>query len=182
MGMKKKKTATKRKTIAKKKPAPKKKVNAVPNGYHTVTPYLSLRNADGAIDFYKRAFGAKELMRMPGPDGKIMHAELRIGESVIFLSDESPQSGCRAPESLGGTTGSLMVYVQNVDAVFNRAVAAGASVKMPVSDMFWGDRYGKLGDPFGHEWGLATHMENVSPKEMKKRAQAFMEQMASGQK
>ena len=152
-----------------------KQVKPIPEGYRTVTPYLTLRNGDRAIDFYKRAFGAKELMRMPGPDGKsIMHAELKIGDSIVLLSDEAPDMGsCRSPESLGGASGSLFLYVKDVDAAFKRAVAAGCQVRMPVTDMFWGDRFGKLADPFGHEWGLATHKEDLTPAQVKKRAQAF---------
>ncbi len=177
-----KKTAPKkpaRTKAAAKRTVPQPKTRAVPHGYHTVTPYLTVRNAAAAIDFYRRAFRAEELMRMPGPGGHgTMHAEIKIGDSVIFLSDESPASGSRSPESLGGATGSLHVYVENVDAAFKRAVDAGARVRMPVADMFWGDRYGKLADPFGHEWGLATHLEDLTPAEIGKRAQTFFSQMA----
>ena len=176
-----KKTVPKKKATtraAAKVTAPQPKARAVPREYHTVTPYLTVRNATGAIDFYRRAFGAQELMRMPGPGGHgIMHAEIKIGDSVIFLSDEAPASGSRSPESLGAATGSLHVYVENVDAAFKRALDAGARVRMPVADMFWGDRYGKLVDPFGHEWGLATHREDLTPAEISKRAQAFFSQM-----
>ncbi len=151
-----------------------KQVKPIPEGYRTITPYLMLRNGDRAIDFYKRAFGAKELMRMPGADGKsIMHAELKIGDSIVFLSDEAPDMGsCRSPESLGGASGSLFLYVKDVDAAFKRAVAAGCQVRMPLADMFWGDRYGKVADPFGHEWGLATHKEDLTPAEIGRRAKA----------
>lgn len=156
-----------------------KRVKAIPEGYRTVTPQVTVRGADQAIEFYKRAFGAKLQMRMVGPDGRtIMHAELKIGDSMVFLSDEFPGMGGRSPQSLGGTTGSLHLYVKNVDAAFKRAVAAGAQVKMPVTDMFWGDRYGTLVDPFGHEWGLATHQEDVTPRDMRKRADAFFAQMS----
>jgi uncharacterized glyoxalase superfamily protein PhnB len=118
-------------------------------------------------------------MRMPGPDGKsIMHAEIKIGDSRIFLSEEFPEMGCRSPESLGGTASSLHLYVEDVDAAFKRAVSAGAQVKMPVADMFWGDRFGKLIDPFGHEWGMATHKEDPTPEEICERANAFFAQMA----
>jgi len=159
-----------------------KHVRAVPEGCHTVTPYLTVRGADRAIEFYKRAFGAKEQMRMPGPGGNgIMHAELKIGDSRVFLSDEFPDMGCRSPQSLGGTASSLHLYVKDVDAAFKKAVAAGAQVKMPVADMFWGDRYGKLIDPFGHEWGIATHKEDLTPQEISKRAKAFFAQMAKPQ-
>jgi PhnB protein len=153
------------------------KVKAIPEGYHTVTPHLVVRGADRAIDFYKRAFGAEEQFRIAGPDGKsLMHAEIKIGSSIVFLGDESPDMGCRSPQSLGGSAGSLNLYVEDVDAAFQRAVAAGAQVKMPVTDMFWGDRYGRVLDPFGHEWGLATHKEDVSPGEIAKRAEAFFKQ------
>jgi PhnB protein len=153
---------------------------AIPEGYHTLTPYVVVKNAAEAIDFYKRAFGATEIERMPGPGGQgVMHAELRIGNSVIMLSDEFPGSGCSAPQSIGGTTCQMFLYVEDVDAAYKKAVAAGATAGMPPTDMFWGDRFGKLSDPFGHQWGLATHKEDVSPEEMKKRAEAFFAQMAS---
>ncbi len=156
-----------------------KRVKAIPEGYHTVTPHLTVRGAAQAIEFYQRAFDAKEQMRMPGPDGtSVMHAELRIGDSIIFLNDEFPESGCRSPLSLGGIAGSLHLYVDDVDAAFRRAVAAGAQVRMPVVDMFWGDRYGKVVDPFGHEWGLGTHTEDLTPEEIRKRGEAFFAQMS----
>lgn len=165
---------------AKKSAKAKKSVKPIPTGYHTLTPHLTVRGAARAIEFYKRAFGAKELERMPGPGGtNIVHAELKIGDSIVFLADEFPDMGARAPESLGGTTGSLHLYVKDVDAAFARAVAAGAQVRMPVSDMFWGDRYGKVVDPFGHEWGLGTHKEDLTPAEIGKRAQAFFAQMST---
>ena len=155
-----------------------KRTKAIPEGYHTITPHLSVRGAARAIEFYKRAFGAKEQMRMPGPDGKsVMHAELKIGDSIVFLNDEVPGMGCRSPQSLGGTSGALHLYVEDVDGAFNRAVAAGAQVRMPVSDMFWGDRYGKIIDPFGHEWGIGTHKEDLTPEEIRKRGEAFFKQM-----
>ena len=143
-------------------------VRPIPEGYHSVTPYLTVNGAARAIDFYQRAFGAKEIMRMNGPDGKIGHAELRIGDSVIMLADEMP-GGTRSPQSLGGTTGGVFLYVDAVDKVFNQAVSAGAKVDMPLENMFWGDRYGRLTDPFGHSWSVATHIENVAPQEMEKR-------------
>lgn len=159
------------------------KVSPVPPGYHTVIPSLVVKGADRAIEFYKRAFGAQEIMRMPGPDGKnIVHAELKIGDSHVFLSDEFPAMGSRSPQTIGGTASSIFLYLENVDVVFNQAVAAGAQVRMPLSDMFWGDRFGRVADPFGHEWGLATHVEDVTPEEMAKRSQAFMSQMAKQQK
>jgi len=149
-------------------------VKSIPSGFHTLTPYLAVRGADRAIEFYKKAFGAEELTRMPGPDGKtIGHAELKVGDSVFFLSDEYPGMGCQSPETLKGNTQALHIYVQDVDAAFDRAVAAGATVKMPVADMFWGDRFGKLADPFGHEWSLGTHKEDLSPEEVDRRAKAF---------
>jgi len=154
----------------------------IPAGMHTITPHLVVRDANRAIDFYKKAFGAEELLRMPGPDGKtIMHAELKIGDSVIFLNDEFPEMGARAPESLGGSPVTLSLYVEDVDAAFNRAVKAGAKVTMPVADMFWGDRYGKLVDPFGHLWDMATHKEDLTPDEISKRAKSFFASMAQGQ-
>lgn len=156
-------------------PTRSKAVKPVPKGYHRVTPYLTVHDAGQAIDFYTRAFGAKALMRMPGPGGKLGHAEIRIGDSVLMLSDEFPgMSTCRSPKSLGGTTFSLFLYVPDVDAAFRRAVDAGCTVLKPLADMFWGDRFGQLEDPFGNQWGLATHKENLSPTELKMRAQAAM--------
>lgn len=159
-----------------KKSAPKR-VRPVPAGYHTATPYLTVRGAADAIDFYKRAFGAKEIMRMPAPGGALGHGEIRIGDSVVMLSDEFPGAATKPPSTLGGTTGYVFLYVPDVDRTFAQAVAAGAKVTMPLADMFWGDRFGTLLDPFGHAWGLATHKEDVPPKEMAKRAQAAMSQM-----
>jgi PhnB protein len=152
-----------------------KKVSPIPAGYHTVTPYLTVNDGAGALEFYKRAFGARQTERMEGPGGKIMHAEFRVGDSIVMLSDEMPgMSTTKAPISAGGTTTSLMVYVPNVDAAFARAVDAGGKSLMAPTDMFWGDRYGKLEDPYGHQWGLLTHKEDVPPKEMARRAQAAM--------
>jgi uncharacterized glyoxalase superfamily protein PhnB len=136
-----------------------------------------VKGAAAAIDFYKRAFGAREQMRMAGPDGKVMHAELRFGDSVVFLGDEMPDQGKLSPQSLGNATGSLHLYVANVDAAVKRAVDAGARVSMPIADMFWGDRYGTVTDPSGHEWGLATR-KDLTPAQQKKRAADWMEQMA----
>jgi PhnB protein len=159
-----------------------KKVNPIPAGFHTVTPSLIVRGADQAIDFYKRAFGAQEISRMAGPDGKkIMHAELKIGDSYIFLGDEHPEMGTRSPQTLGGVSGGLNLNLENVDNAFKRAVDAGATVRMQVSDMFWGDRYGKIVDPFGYEWGLATHIEDVSHEEMARRSVQAMKQFAKAQ-
>ncbi len=151
-----------------------KSVRPIPEGYHSVTPYLTVNNAARALDFYQRAFGAKEIMRMNGPDGKIGHAEFKIGDSIIMLADEMPAGGTRSPQSLSGTTAGIFLYVDAVDKVFNQAVAAGAKVDTPLSDMFWGDRYGKLTDPFGHSWSLATHIEDVAPQEMEKRMRDAM--------
>jgi len=145
-------------------------VKPIPDGWHTVTPSLTVRGAARAIEFYKQAFGAKETMRMPGPEGKIMHAELKIGDSVVMLNDEFPDMGTRSPESLGGSPASLFLYVEDVDAAFDRAVKAGAQVAMPVQDMFWGDRFGRVIDPFGHGWAMATHKEDLTPEEIARRA------------
>ncbi len=141
-------------------------VKPIPEGYHSITPYLIIKGASAAIDFYKKAFGATELFRMPDPSGKgIAHAEIKIGDSPIMLADEQPQM-YRSPQALGGTPVSLMLYVDDVDAVFPRAVAAGAQVVKPVEDQFYGDRSGTLHDPFGHLWTIATHKKDVSPEEM----------------
>jgi PhnB protein len=151
----------------------------IPEGHHSITPYLMVKDAAQAIEFYKRAFGAQEIDRMPGPGGRgVMHAEIKIGDSRIMLSDEFPGVGCRSPQSLHGTTCQMFLYVPDVDSAYQQAISAGATSAMPVADMFWGDRYGKLSDPFGHEWGLATHKEDVSPQEMRQRAEAFFAQMA----
>ncbi|HWS70912.1 MAG TPA: VOC family protein [Thermoanaerobaculia bacterium] len=146
------------------------KVNPIPEGYHTVTPYLIMRNASRAIDFYKDAFGAKELFRMPAPGDRIGHAELQIGNSRVMLADEHPEMGIVGPETRGGATQSLMLYVEDVDTMFDRAVKTGAKVDRPVSNQFYGDRLGSLTDPFGHVWHIATHVEDVSEEEMQRRA------------
>src|SRR5215468_10855697 len=147
-------------------------VKPIPEGYHSVTPYLIIKGASAAIDFYKRAFGATELFRMPDPSGKmVMHAEIKIGDSPIMLADEQPAM-YRGPQSLGGTPVSLMLYVDDVDKVFPRAVEAGAKVVKPVQDQFYGDRSGTLTDPFGHQWTIATHVEDVPPAEMERRMKA----------
>lgn len=150
----------------------KKNVKPVPDGYHTATPYLTVRGAAEAIDFYQRAFDAQELFRMPGPNGKIMHAEITVGDSHIMLADESAASGSQAPPALGGTPCSIFLYVEDVDKTFKQAVKAGAKETLPVQDMFWGDRFGRLTDPFGHKWMLATHIEDVSPAEIEERMAA----------
>ena len=152
----------------------KTNVNYTPKGFHTVTPYLTVSDADRAIDFYKRAFGARERVRMPGPEGKIAHAELQVGDSIIMLGGECPERGAVSPQTLEGSPVGLALYVENVDKAFNRAVDAGAAAKEAPEDKFWGDRAASLTDPFGHKWMLLTHIEDVSPEEMKKRmAEAF---------
>jgi PhnB protein len=148
----------------------KARVQPIPKGYHDVTPYLSIRGAADAIEFYKKALGAAEVMRMPGPEGKLGHAEIRIGASRVMLSDEYPEMDFLGPQTRGGTSVHLHVYVRDVDAVVERAVAAGAKLLRPVEDKFYGDRTGTLQDPFGHVWHVSTHVEDVPPKEMKKRA------------
>jgi PhnB protein len=154
-------------------------VKPIPEGYHTLTPSLSVDNAAEAIEFYKRAFGATELARALGPDGKIAHAEIRIGDSMLMLADPFPQATTRPPKELGGTGVTIFLYVEDVDAVFKQAVDAGATSTMDVDDMFWGDRFGSLTDPFGHSWGIATHIEDVPPAEMEERGRAAMAAMAS---
>lgn len=148
------------------------KVKPIPEGYHTATPYLIVKGGARAIEFYKKAFGATELTRMADPSGKIGHAEIKIGDSTIMLADEVTEMGYRSPESLGGSPVSILLYVEDVDALFSQAVAAGAKVQRPVTDQFYGDRLGGLTDPFGHVWYIATHKEDVSPEEMQKRAAA----------
>ena len=157
------------------------KVKPIPQGYRTVTPYLTVNDAARAIDFYKKAFGAQEVVRMDGPGGKIAHAEIKIGDSMIMLADEMPGSGSQSPQALHGTTSGVMLYVENADTVFNQAVSSGAQVEAPLADMFWGDRYGKLKDPFGHSWAVATHKEDVAPAEMSKRMQEAMAKMKQPQ-
>jgi PhnB protein len=147
-------------------------VKSIPEGYHSVTPYLIISGAGDAIEFYKKAFGAKELFRFPAPDGKIGHAEIKVGDSPIMLADEYPDMGYKGPQSLGGSPVSLMIYVDDVDVVFNRAVDAGATVKEAVTDKFYDDRIGSLVDPFGHVWHVSTHKEDVSIEEMQRRAKA----------
>ena len=144
-------------------------VEPIPTGYHTVTPYLMVRDAATALEFYKKAFGAVELMRFPGPGGKIMHAEVKIGDSPVMLADEMPEMGHVGPQTLGGAGVSMLLYVKDVDASFKQAIAAGATEKRPVEDQFYGDRTGTLVDPFGHVWSISTHKEDVSMEEMQKR-------------
>ena len=155
-------------------------VKAIPDGYHTLTPHLVVKDASKAIEFYKKAFGAEEIRRVPGPDGKsLMHAELKIGDSRLFLVDEFPEMNCRGPQSIGGTPVTIHIFVEDVDAAFNKAVATGAQVAMPLADMFWGDRYGVLTDPFGHAWSMATHKEDLTPEEIGQRAQAAFSECAA---
>ena len=155
-------------------------VRPVPEGYHTVTPYLRVRGAARAIDFYKRALGAVELYRMAAPDGRVGHAELMIGDSPVMLADEYPETGSLGPESLGGTSVSLLVYVEEVDTRFAQAIAAGARALRPVQDQFYGDRSGMLADPFGHVWTIATHLEDLSPEETMRRVAEAMGEKGDG--
>ena len=169
-----------KKKAARKRPAksaaPKKKVRPIPAGYHSVTPYLSVRGAAQAIEFYKKAFGAKEIMRMPGPDGKLGHAEVRIGDSRVMLADEYEAMNFLSPQARGGTTVSIHLYVKNVDAIAARATAAGGKLVRPVQDQFYGDRTGSIEDPFGHVWHVATHQEDLSMAELKRRAERMAKQ------
>jgi PhnB protein len=155
-----------------------KATSPIPQGYHTATPYLVVRNAAEAIEFYKKNFGAQETLRMPSPDGKISHAEIKVGDSIIMLADENDMGVSKSPQTLGGTTAGVMLYLEDVDAVFQRAVDAGSRAVMPPADMFWGDRYGQFIDPFGQAWSVATHTEDLSPEEIEQRAQDFYAQMA----
>ncbi len=147
-------------------------VKQIPEGYHSVTPYLIIQGATAAIEYYKQAFGAIELMRMPAPGGKIGHAEIKIGDSPIMLADEFPEMGHKSPKTLGGSPVSIMIYVEDVDTVFARAITAGGTEQRPVKDQFYGDRSGTLEDPFGHVWHVATHKEDVPAEEMARRASA----------
>ena len=149
-------------------------VKPVPEGYTTLSPYLVVDGAAQAIDYYKRVFGATERGRFDGPDGKVAHAELQIGDTVMMLGDPSAETNIKAPTQLGATSVGLFLYVEDVDATVQRAVDAGATITQPVDDMFWGDRYGKVTDPFGHEWLIATHIEDVSPEEMAERVKEAM--------
>lgn len=147
-------------------------VKAIPDGYHAITPYLIIKGAAEALEFYKKAFGATELFRMAQPDGKIGHAEIQIGDSRIMLADEFPEMSYVSPSTLGGSCVSIMLYVEDVDSIFNQAVAAGATEQRPLEDKFYGDRTGSLVDPFGHVWHVGTHQEDVTPEEMEKRLAA----------
>ena len=149
-------------------------VKPIPGGFHTVTPYLTINGAAAAIEFYKKAFAAEEIVKYPAPGGKIGHAQIKIGDSTIMLADEYPEMNVRGPKSLGGTSVSLYVHVPDVDTVTNRAIAAGAKVLRPLQNEFYGDRAATLEDPFGHKWTLATHIEDVPPPELQKRLDAAM--------
>jgi PhnB protein len=158
-------------------------VRAIPEGFHSITPYLTVDNAAAAIDFYKRAFEAKETSRLYDPDRKnIINAELKIGDSIVLLSDEFPHEGSRSPSSIGGSAVTLHIYTEDVDRVFNQAVSAGATVVMPLMDAFWGDRYGQLKDPFGHIWSIATHQKDLSQEEIQKAGESVMKEIMSSQK
>ncbi len=148
------------------------KVNPIPEGYNSITPYLIIKGASDAIEFYKKAFGATELFRMAQPDGRVGHAEIKVGDSIIMLADEFPEMGHKSPASLGGSPVSLLLYVEDVDAVYAQALGSGATQDRPVENKFYGDRGGSLIDPFGHIWHIATHVEDLSPEEMQKRATA----------
>ena len=153
-------------------------VQAIPKGCNTVNIYLVVKNAKEAMEFYRKAFGFEPGMRMPGPDGEsTMHAEMHLGNSTIMLTDENPQWELKAPGTLGGSPASLHLYVDDADGLFQRAVTAGCEIKAPLADMFWGDRYGKVADPFGFQWGIATHTEDVEPEEMERRAKEFFSSM-----
>ena len=151
--------------------------NPIPEGYHSLQIYLAVEDAAKAIDFYKKAFGAEETLRMPGPDGKIAHAELQIGDSKLMLSDPFPHSNVRPPSERGGATASIFMYVDDVDATFEQAQRAGATVVSELEDMFWGDRFGTVADPFGHSWAMATHKEDLSEQEIAERSKAAMAEM-----
>jgi PhnB protein len=157
------------------------KVQAVPAGFHTLTPHLTVRNADKALEFYKNALGAEVLGAARMPDGRIMHAALRVGHSMLMLNEEMPEYGGLSPQSLNGTGVTIHIYTDNVDEAFNRAVSAGAQVKMPLMDQFWGDRYGLVQDPFGHKWSLATHVKDLSPEEMQRAQDEAMAKMPPAQ-
>lgn len=156
------------------------KVKAIPEGYHSVTPYLFIKGAASAIDYYKNVFGAKERVRMPGPNDRVMHAELEIGDSIIMLADENPQAGTTSPQTAGGPSNSLHLYVEDVDTVTQKAVSGGAKLVRPVKDEFYGDRMATISDPFGQIWSIATHIEDVSPEEMKNRMAKAMSHAANG--
>jgi PhnB protein len=154
------------------------KVNPIPVGYEGATPYLIIKDAARALEFYKKAFGATEIMRIPTPEGKVGHAEIKIGAAIVMLADEFPDMNCKSPQSFGGTPVSIMVYVKDVDRFVKQAISGGGKVLRPVENKFYGDRAGSLEDPFGHQWHFATHVEDVPPDELPKRAEAFMKQQS----
>ena len=156
-------------------------VRPIPEGFHSLTPYLVVKDAAKAIDFYSRALGAQERYRMAAPDGSIMHAEIQVGDSILMLAEENPQMGTQSPQALNGTAVNLFLYVEDADASFKQAIDAGAKELLAPQDMFWGDRYGKLQDPFGHEWSIATHTEDLTPEQIGERAQAMFAEPAGGQ-
>ena len=151
-------------------------VKPIPDGYHSVTPYLILNDARAGLEYYKKAFGAHERFKMEGPGGKIMHAEISIGDSVIMLADEFPEMGANSPKTMGGTPVSILLYVENVDQRFKKAVEEGGKIKRDLQNQFYGDRSGTLEDPFGHVWTIATHVEDVAPEEMQRRSEAAMKE------
>jgi PhnB protein len=153
-------------------------IEKIPKDYHSITPVLIVKNGDKAIEFYKNGFGVEERCRMKSPDGRVAHAELKLGDSVFMLSDEYPEMKCHSPKTIGGSPVSMYVYVDDVDSIFNKAISAGAKVLDPVKDQFWGDRHGRLEDPFGHLWSIATHKKDLSEEEMKKAAEAAFSQMS----
>jgi PhnB protein len=155
-------------------------VQPIPAGYHTVTPYLIVSGAEKALEFYKSGLGATEVMRMADPSGKVMHAEIKIGDSMIMLADEFPEMGAKSPLTIGGSPVGICLYVEDVDARFQQAIAAGAKEERPVKDQFYGDRSGTLRDPFGHQWTIATHKEDLTPEEIGKRAQEWMQKQGGG--
>ena len=155
-------------------------VKPIPEGYHTVTPYLIVKGAGKALEFYQKALGAKEVMRLAGPNGQVMHAEIKIGDSMIMLADEFPEMGAKSPQTIGGSPVGICLYVNDVDAQFKQALAAGAKEERPVKDQFYGDRSGTLRDPFGHQWTIATHKEDLTPEEIGKRAQEWMQKQSGG--
>ena len=160
----------------------KSRVSAIPKGYHSVTPVLTIKGAEQAIEFYKKAFGAKDLDRAYMPGGNIiLHAEMQIGDSRIMLNDEFPEMNCKSPQSVGGASTALYIYVKDVDKIFTQASAAGATVTMPVMDAFWGDRTGQLIDPYGHVWSFATRKRNLSTKEMQNAQEEWLAEMTKGQ-
>lgn len=153
-------------------------IEKIPKDYHSITPVLIVKNGDEAIEFYKKGFGVQEQGRMKGPDGRVAHAELKLGDSVFMLSDEYPEMDCHSPKTIGGSPVSMYVYVDDVDSFFDKAISAGAKVLDPIKDQFWGDRHGRLEDPFGHLWSIATHKKDLSEDEMKKAAEAAFSQMS----